>query len=53
MECTTQLIVNGGALIGLPRVAFEYRRHVDSETANTIKNLAQCHEGLKLYKKLD
>lgn len=52
LDFTSRLLMAGGKLLGLPEVAFRYRRHEVSGTAIYRKSLAQFEEEIRLYNKI-
>lgn len=52
MDYTTRLLFAGGALVGTHEVAFRYRRHGESGTAHTQRNLRMFEDEASLYDSL-
>jgi glycosyltransferase involved in cell wall biosynthesis len=48
----TQLILDGETLVGLPDVAYAYRRHQANTTVQLTRNLRRFHEEIALYDSL-
>lgn len=49
LDFHSRLLIAGGSLVGLPIVAFSYRRHEESGTEVFRKSLAQFEEEVRLY----
>jgi glycosyltransferase involved in cell wall biosynthesis len=52
MDLTTRLMLAGGALVGTHQKAFRYRRHGESGTAHTQRNLRMFEDEASLYDSL-
>ncbi len=49
LEFFARLLLDGETLLGLPVVAYAYRRHGDSATAQQTKNLHRFVEEIEIY----
>lgn len=52
LELTTRLLLEGETLVGLPRVAYAYRRHGGSATTRYTDSLVRFAEEVRLYDRL-
>jgi hypothetical protein len=52
LELTTRLLLEGESLVGIPDVAYRYRRHPHNATAQYTRNLLRFHEESALYELL-
>jgi glycosyltransferase involved in cell wall biosynthesis len=49
LDLTLHLLMDGQALLGLPEVAYAYRRHEESATVQHTDNLLRFREEVRLY----
>ena len=52
LDFTSRLLLAGGDLVGMPQVAFAYRRHEDAGTTLFRRNMAQFEEEIRLYNQI-
>ena len=52
LEFTTRLLLEGETLVGLPEVAYAYRRHQANTTAGHTDSLLRFREEVDLYDEL-
>lgn len=52
LELTTRLLLAGEVLIGIPEIAFAYRRHQENATIQYTQSLLRFHEEVALYDRL-
>lgn len=49
LEFFTRILLEGGTMVGLPTVAYAYRRHAENATAEQTENLVRFHEESRLH----
>ena len=53
LDLTTRLLLAGETLIGIPRVAYRYRRHAENATSQYTRDLLRFREEVALYGELE